>query len=68
MKIGLAPVMFDATNGIGIGFTDDVNLETTVHSELEATVVDTMASCAAARITLEPSKEVRTTFYPPKHA
>ena len=35
--------------------------------ELDAINVSTTASCAAAHITTEPTKEVRTTFYPPKH-
>ena len=72
---GLGPVMwniyftpvFDATHGCGIGFADDLNLQTALRTELESAMASVTASCRAARISLEPSKEVLTTFYPPRH-
>ena len=72
---GLGPVMwniyftpvFDATHGSGIGFADDLNLMTTLHSELEDIKASTDTSCSAACISMEPAKEVLTTFFPPRH-
>ena len=72
---GLGPVMwniyfapvFDATQGKGIGFADDLNLLTDDHTEMEQVKAETEASCSAARITTEPAKEVQTTFFPPRH-
>ena len=72
---GLGPVMwniyfapvFDATQDHGIGFADDLNIASTCLTQVNSIASNTRASCAAARITMEPSKEVLTVFYPPRH-
>ena len=57
---GLCPAMWSTFSAPTVAEsalkTTSINLETAVHSELETTVAGTLASCAAARITLEPSK------------
>ena len=73
---GLGPVMwnifftpiFDATKGIGIGFADDLNLITQDRMELDNVKASVIAACKDARITMEPSKETLTVFYPPRDA
>ena len=72
---GLGPVMwniffapiFDATQNVGIGFADDLNLMTEDITTLETIKHQVAAACKAARITMEPAKEVLTTIYPPRH-
>ena len=72
---GLGPVMwnvfftpiFDATRDLSIGFADDLNLMTNDLNDLEAGKRRMMAACKASRITMEASKEVKTTFFPPRH-
>ena len=72
---GLGPVMwnifftpiFDATKDLSIGFADDLNLITQDQNELEAGKRRMMAACEASRITVEPTKEVLTIFYPPRY-
>jgi hypothetical protein len=60
---GLGPVMwniyfapvFDATQGCGLGFADDLNLLTVLRTELDDIKASTEASCKAARISMEPA-------------
>ena len=69
---GLGPVMcniyfasiFDVTHEWGIGFADNLNILFAFCAELDSMVESTMVSWSAAHITLEPSKEVLTVFYP----
>ena len=56
--------VFDA---ISIGFADDLNLMTNDLNDLEAGKRRMMAACKASRITMEASKEIKTTFFPPRH-
>ena len=72
---GLGPVMwnvyfaiiFDSTEDTCIGFADDLNLITQDTDELSRIKSQVMTACTAARITMEPSKETMTTFFPPRH-
>ena len=72
---GLGPVMwniyfapvFDATGQNGIGFADDLNLMATNDAHLQDIKRRVLDFCESARITMEPSKEHTTVFYPPRH-
>ncbi len=65
-NIFFSPV-FDATQGCGLGFADDLNLATADQEQLARVKASTEEICKASRITMEPAKEVLTTLYPPRH-
>ena len=72
---GLGPIMwnvffaqaFDATGESGIGFADDLNIMSSDPQQLKEAKERVETFCKNSRITMEPSKEIQTTFFPPRH-
>ncbi|ELU12927.1 hypothetical protein CAPTEDRAFT_198729 [Capitella teleta] len=64
----ISPPFSTLSGNQALGFTDDLNLLATNKKDLEDARTQILRFCQNARITMEPSKEHLTAFYPPRHS